>query len=76
MGRFRIAKNDTIKASAYCPKQRKLLATVYDDNFTRIDEVKSALLRKIPHFSGKKIEISITNQDKETNKSFEISVNR
>lgn len=75
MVRFRIKERDTVKATASCSKTRKLLSSVYDGGFTTIDGVKSALLRKIPHYSGNKISISITNIDEETHKSFEINVN-
>ena len=75
MQRFRIKETDTIKATATSTKTRKFLSSVYDSGFTTIEGVQRALLRKIPHFEGKSIDISITNLDKEQYKNFEVRVN-
>ena len=72
---FKIAKKDCIKAFAVSNTTGKILSSVYDSGFTTISEVQSTLLRKIPFFGGKKINIQITNLDKEKYKSFDISVN-
>ena len=61
--RFRISKNDTIKATAFTGG--KLLASLYDSQFTTIDQITSTLIGKIPYFSGKSIEISIYNETKQ-----------
>jgi len=69
MKRFRI------KATACSEKTRKLLCSVYDSGFTTIKEVQNALIRKIPYFNGKKINITITNLEKEQSKNYTINVN-
>lgn len=74
MSRFRIKYSDDIKAVA-CSEKGKLLATIYDSGFTTIGQVESALIRKIPFYSGRKISISMTNLDKEINKGYVINVN-
>jgi hypothetical protein len=75
MKRFRIKENDTIKATACSEKTRKILSSVYDSGFTTIKEVQNALIRKIPYFNGKKINITITNLEKEQSKNYTINVN-
>ena len=45
--RFRISKNDEIKATA-CAFGGGLLSSLYDSQFTKIGEVIGVLLRKIP----------------------------
>lgn len=72
--RFRIVYNDTIKAYLYNSKG-KLLTTIYDSGFTKIKEVEYPLLKKVPYFSGKRLEVSILNEDKGTHKRYEIAVN-
>ena len=72
--RFRISKNDTIKATA--SGQNGLLSTVYDSEFSTIDQVISRLISKIPYYSGKTIEISIYNIDKQTVKYITKKVNK
>ncbi len=72
--RFRIAKNDTIKATAI--GNGKLLSSVYDSQFTTISEVTGLLISRVGFFSGKKIEISIYNQDKQTSKYLTVCVNK
>jgi hypothetical protein len=76
MGRFRIKEQDTIKATAVSEDTRKFLSSIYDSGFTTIQEVEDSLTRKIPHFTGKKINITITNCDKEECKNYTISVNK
>lgn len=75
MQRFRIKETDTIKATATSSKTRKLLCSMYDSGFTTIEGVQTALLKKIPFFGGKSIDISITNLDKEQYKNLTIRVN-
>ena len=72
--RFRIAKNDTIKATAI--GNGKLLSSVYDSQFTTISEVVGLLIGRIGFFSGKKVDICIYNQDKEKSKYLTVCVNK
>lgn len=72
--RFRIAYNDTIRAYIY-NSRGKLLATLYDSGFTTIKQVETALINKVPYFSGKRLEVSILNEDKGTHKRYETKVN-
>lgn len=72
---FRIKESDTVRANAL-NIEGKVLATIYDSNFTTIKQVESALLRKIPHFVGKKLDISIFNIDKDIYKRYTINVNQ
>ncbi len=74
MSRFRIRENDTVSATA-CNTEGKLKSSLFDSGFTTIEQVKNALLRKLPLYGGKKLIISITNLDKETYKDFTIRVN-
>ena len=73
--RFRIRKKDTIKATISSVMTRKILSSVYDSGFTTISEVEAALIRKIPHFEGKEVLITITNIDKEESKQYTIKTN-
>ena len=73
--RFRISKNDEIKATA-CTIEGDLLSSVYDSQFTTIGEVVGVLLRKIPHYSGKKIEVKIWNITTDKVKYLTINVNK
>ena len=77
MKRFRISKNDTVKATASSTGTVNdcLLSTIYDSQFTRISQVVNELNRKIPHFSGKKIRYYITLPEKEMAISFVKNVN-
>ena len=72
--RFRISKNDEIKATA--SGSSGLLSSVYDSQFTTIGEVIGALLRKIPYYSGKKIEVKIWNITTDKVKNLTINVNK
>lgn len=72
--RFRVSKNDTIKATA--SGQNGLLSSVYDSEFTTTDQIVSRLISKIPYYSGKSIEISIYNIDKQTVKYITKKVNK
>lgn len=72
--RFRVSKNDTIKATA--SGENGLLSTVYDSEFTTIDQIVSRLISKIPYYSGGTIEISIYNIDKQTVKYITKKVNK
>ena len=72
--RFRISRNDEIKATA--SGSAGLLSSVYDSQFTTIGEVIGLLLRKIPYYSGKKIEVEIWNITKEEVKNLSINVNK
>lgn len=74
--KFRIGKEDTIKATAYNSEKRNILATIYDSGYTKIEQVINELYRKIPHYTGKKIEITIYNQDKEKIKHITRKVNQ
>ena len=73
--RFRISKNDEIKATA-CAIDGGLLASVYDSQFTAIGEVVGVLIRKIPYYSGKKIEVKIWNITNDKVKYLTINVNK
>ena len=73
--RFRISKNDEIKASA-CSIGGDLLSSLYDSQFTTIGEVVSVLLRKIPYYSGKKIDVKIWNITTDKVKHLTINVNK
>ena len=73
---FRVGKKDCIKAFAISGTTGKILSSVYDSGFTKVSEIQSELLRKIPYFGGNKINIQITNIDKEKHKSFDISPHR
>lgn len=75
MSRFRIKNSDTIKATASSAKTRKLLCSLYDSGYTSIKQVERALIAKIPYFDGKKIDITITNLEKEQSKHYTINVN-
>ena len=72
---FRIKESDTIRANALNVEGR-VLATVYDSGFKTIKQVESTLLRKIPHFGGQKVDISILNIDKDIYKRYTINVNQ
>ena len=73
--RFRISKNDEIKATA-CAINGGLLSSVYDSQFTTIGEVIGVLLRKIPYYSGKKIEVKIWNITTDKVKYITVNVNK
>ena len=73
--RFRISKNDEIKATA-CTIEGVLLASLYDSQFTKIGEVIGVLMRKIPHYSGKKIEVKIWNITTDKVKYLTVNVNK
>ena len=73
--RFRISKNDEIKATA-CTIEGVLLASLYDSQFTTICEVVSVLMRKIPYYSGKKIEVKIWNITTDKVKYLTANVNK
>ena len=72
--KFRISKNDTIKATA--SGQNGLLLTVYDSGFTTISQVVGKLISKIPYYSGKSIEISIYNENTQRIKYITKKVNK
>ena len=73
--RFRISKNDEIKATA-CAVGGGLLSSVYDSQFTTIGEVIGVLLRKIPYYGGGKIDVKIWNVTKDEVKNLSINVNK
>ena len=73
--RFRISKNDTVKATM-SNNNGMLLASLYDSQFTTISEVVSALVRKVQHTSTRKVNITIWNQDKDTVKYITKKVNK
>ena len=73
--RFRISKNDEIKATA-CTINGGLLASLYDSQFTTIGEVLGVLIRKIPYYSGKKIEVKIWNITTDKVKYLTVNVNK
>lgn len=70
MTNFRIKNNDTVYATVCNAESGKLLASIYDSGFTTIGQVESALLRKIPYTSAKKLDITIVNKDEQTSKSY------
>ena len=73
--RFRISKNDEIKATA-CGVSGDLLSSVYDSQFTTIGEVIGVLMRKIPYYSGKKIEVKIWSITEDEIKYLTVNVNK
>ena len=73
--RFRISKNDEIKATA-CSVSGGLLSSVYDSQFTTIGEVIGVLIKKIPYYSGKKIDVRIWNITKDEVKYLTVNVNK
>ena len=73
--RFRISKNDEIKATANSVSGG-LLSSVYDSQFTTIGEVIGVLMRKIPYYSGKKIEVKIWNVTTDKIKYLTVNVNK
>ena len=73
--RFRISKNDTIKATI-SDSNGKLLSSLYDSQFTTISEVVSALIGKVAHTSTKMVNITIFNEDKDTVKHLTKLVNK
>jgi hypothetical protein len=75
MKKFRIKRIETIKGTACSEKTGKILSSIYDSGFTTIKEVERTLIRKIPYFDGKKINITITNIEKEISKNYTINVN-
>ena len=72
--RFRIAKNDEIKATA--SGSDGLLSSLYDSQFTTIGEVVGVLMRKIPYYSGKKIDVKIWNMTNDKVKDLTVNVNK
>lgn len=75
MANFRIKQNDTIHATVCNNENGKLLASIYDSGFTTIGQVESALLRKIPYTSAKKLDFTIVNKDEQISKSYTKKVN-
>ena len=73
--RFRISKNDEIKATA-CAIGGGLLSSVYDSQYTTIGEVVGVLMQKIPYYSGKKIEVKIWNITTDKVKNLTVNVNK
>lgn len=73
--RFRMSKNDEVKASAYSISG-DLLSSLYDSQFTTIDEVVSVLMQKIPYYSDKKIEVKIWNETTDKVKYLTVNVNK
>ena len=73
--RFRISKNDEIKAIA-CAVGGGLLYNVYDSQFTTIGEVIGEQKKKIPYYSGKKIEVKIWNITTDKVKYLTANVNK
>ena len=73
--RFRISKNDEIKATASAINGG-LLSSVYDSQFTTIGEVIGVLMRKLPYYSGKKIEVKIWNITTDKVKYLTVNVNK
>ena len=76
MKKFRVKQNDTVRATAVNPENRVRMAGLYDSGFTKISEIQSALLRKIAYCNAKSLDISITNEDEQTHKSYTIKVNK
>lgn len=70
----RINKNDEIKATA--TGKNGILTTLYDSGFSTIKEIENALVRKIPHYSGTEINITITNINKQEAKNYTVKTNQ
>ena len=73
--RFRISKNDEIKATASAINGG-LLSSVYDSQFTTIGEVIGVLIRKIPYCTSKKIDVKIWNITTDKVKYLTVNVNK
>ena len=73
--RFRISKNDTVKAFM-SDSNGKLLSSLYDSQFTTISEVVSVLMGKVAHIPTKRVNITIYNEDKDNVKHLTKLVNR
>ena len=73
--RFRISKDNEIKATA-CTIEGALLSGLYDSQFTTIGEVIGVLMRKIPYYRGKKIEVKIWNVTTDKVKYLTVNVNK
>lgn len=72
--RFRLYEKDEVKIEAV--SNGKLLATVRDSGFGKVAQAVGAVLRKIPHFAGKTIEVRITNLTRDTYTYRYIATNR
>jgi hypothetical protein len=72
--RFRLSRNDTVKATISA--DRKLLASLYDSGFNTKDAIFNALCRKIPYYTGKIVECHISIPDKEISTTFLKRVNK
>lgn len=72
--RFRISKDDTIKATISC--NYVLLNSIYDSQFTTIGEVISRLISKVPYFQSKYVEINIYNETKGQSKYITKIINK
>ena len=73
--RFIISKNDTVKATM-SSHDGKLLSSVYDSQFTTINEVVGMLISKVPYTPTKSVNITIYNVDKDTVKYLTKKVNK
>lgn len=73
--RFRLAYNDTVRAYLYNSKGQ-IIATLYDSGYTTIKQVETALLKKVPYYSGKRIDVSTANDTKGTYKMYKRTVNQ
>ena len=60
--RFRLSKNETIKANLMS-ENGKLLASIYDSGFTTKDGVFTALCRKTPFYGGNTVDVTISTED-------------
>ncbi len=72
---FRLSKTDSVRVEAVTPSGL-LLAIYTDDGYTKIAQCIAAILRKIPHYEGARIDVRITNLTKETFTNRLIRVNR
>ena len=76
MNKFRIKQSDTIKATLIEQRSGRLIATVYDSEFTTINQVVRALFNKVRYTTAKKVNVAIHNLDKEQSKHFVLNVNK
>lgn len=67
MKRFRISKDDTVlgTVSSFGTYSDHLLAIIYDSGFSTINQVISALNRKIAFYGGNRLSYRITIPEKE-----------
>jgi hypothetical protein len=74
MKRFRLSKNDTVRATL--TGDRKLIASLYDSGFNTKDAIFHALCQKVPYYARKSVECHISIPEKEISTTFTRKVNQ